>query len=277
MNILDPLLPRPFRIVKALKESSDVFTLELVPESSSETDLSFLPGQFNMLYEFGAGEVPISISGAGSGGESFLHTIRAVGSVTDKMKKLKVNSVLGLRGPFGKAWPIEANKGKDVVLVAGGIGLAPLRPVIYHIMKFREQYGRVTLLYGARTPKDILFKREYSQWQKKSIAVEIAVDTADVAWEGNVGVVTKLVSRIELTPQDTVAMICGPEIMMRFVTEALYEKGVDDSLMYVSMERNMQCAVGFCGHCQYGSQFICKDGPVYSFDQLKSVFLRKEF
>ncbi|MBK9040097.1 MAG: FAD/NAD(P)-binding protein [Bdellovibrionales bacterium] len=276
MKSKNSLLPVPYRIVKCTQETSDVFTIELVPEDSQQS-MEFSPGQFNMLYQFGVGEVPISISGDSAKADRYIHTIRAVGTVTRRMKILTEKSQLGLRGPFGVPWPLDKALEKDIFLIAGGIGLAPLRPVIYAYLANKSRYGRLSVLYGARSPKDLVFKKEFSQWRKLGVELSVAVDAAGPSWKGHVGAVTKLIPNLDLDPKKSLVMVCGPEIMMRFIADPLLGRGIAERDIYVSMERNMQCAVGFCGHCQYGGEFICKDGPVFSFDRLSSTFLRREF
>ena len=271
------MTPEAFRVRKFRRETEDVFTLELVPKGRKRK-LDFSAGQFNMLYAFGAGEVPISISGNASESGGFVHTIRAVGPTTQALQRLKPRAQVGVRGPFGVPWPLDKAKGKDVVILAGGIGLPPLRPVIYHVLSHRKDYGRLVILYGARQPKDVLFPSELARWKKKKdVQVEVTVDSADPSWMGNVGVVPKLIQLAAFDPFNTVAMMCGPEIMMRYAIEGLKTRGISDDRIFVSLERNMKCAVGFCGHCQYGSEFICKDGPVFPYARVSSVFLRKEF
>ena len=219
-----------------------------------------------------------------------VHTIRAVGVVTSHLEKLKKGMRIGIRGPYGSAWPIKhavkPAQPKDILLVAGGIGLAPLRPVLYHVASHRQQYGQVTLLYGARTPKDLLFTKELERWKTKyDIKVEVTVDHAEKSllsgvssvWKGDIGVVPTIVSRAQFDPSNTVAMLCGPEIMMRFTVAELEKRGMPDSAIYLSMERNMKCAVGFCGHCQYLGHFLCKDGPVYTYETVgQAFFVTKE-
>lgn len=266
------MVPHPAEVTRVRKETHDTFTLELAAD-----EFSFLPGQFNMLYAFGAGEAPISVSGDPQRRDRIVHTIRRVGGVTNELGKLNKGDQLGLRGPFGTGWPLEEAKGKDVLIVAGGIGLAPLRPVIYELFSRREEFDRVGILYGARTPSDLLFAKDLERWRGRFDAeVEVTVDQGDVSWRGRVGVVTSLIDRIELSPSDSVAMICGPEIMMRFTIRALERAGVSAQQTYVSMERNMKCAVGFCGHCQYGADFVCKDGPVFRFDRIEDRFVVPE-
>lgn len=274
--IAEPMVPIPFRIERTVKDLRDTFTVNLRAERG-KTSFSFAPGQFNMLYQFGVGEVPISISGDPGKPETLVHTIRAVGSVTDAMAALKPGAVMGVRGPFGSAWPVDAVEGCDVVLVAGGVGLAPLRPAIYHILENRARYGRFVILYGARTPRDILFRAQLEKWSARlDTYVDVTVDRASGDWHGNVGVVTKLIDHGGFDPDNTAAMICGPETMMRFTIQALGHQGVSHERIYVSMERNMKCAVGFCGHCQFGGHFVCRDGPVFRFDQIEDLFKVRE-
>jgi NAD(P)H-flavin reductase len=193
------------------------------------------------------------------------------------MGLLKPGDALGVRGPYGSPWPVTEEEGHDVVVVAGGIGLAPLRPVLYHLMSQREKYGKIVLLYGARTPEDILYKRELERWRGKfDLEVQVTVDRGSSGWRGNVGVVTPLLSRAPFNPSNTVALLCGPEIMMRFAVIELQKRGVPADRMYLSMERNMKCALGYCGHCQYGPMFVCKDGPVFRFDRIASIFSKGE-
>jgi NAD(P)H-flavin reductase len=274
---LDPMRPVPFTVRQAQRETGDTFTLVLEPPQGVSGVFPFSPGQFNMLYVFGVGEVPISISGDPARPEALVHTIRAVGAVTRAMQRLSRGDVVGVRGPFGAPWPVDQAHGQDVVLVAGGIGLAPLRPALYHVLLHRGQYGRVVLLYGARTPRDILFARELKEWRGRfDMEVEVTVDRATIEWQGSVGVVTKLVDRAPFDPASTMAFLCGPEIMMRFAVLALQRRGVDDQGVFVSMERNMKCGVGLCGHCQLGPVFVCRDGPVFRYDQIASLFAQRE-
>ncbi len=272
----DPMVPIPYRIERYRKETHDTFTLELRPASDQSLP-PFRAGQFNMLYVYGVGEVPISISGNPENGEVIVHTTRAVGTVTSTMQHLKAGHVIGMRGPFGSTWPIEEAKGQDVVIVAGGIGLAPLRPVIYYLLNHREKFGQVVILYGARTPEDILYRKEIESWRKRlDMEVLVTVDRATGHWRGNVGVVTRLIPRAPFDPYAAVAMVCGPEIMMYYTVLELMDQGIPKSSIYVSMERNMKCAVGFCGHCQYGPHFICKDGPVFPYERIENLFTKRE-
>lgn len=272
----DPMAPVPYRVLRVRHETSDTLTFEF--GSVNGQRFPFMPGQFNMLYLFGVGEVPISISGDPEHPEILVHTIRAVGAVTNPLCKLKPGDIVGIRGPFGSCWPVIEAAGNDIVIVTGGVGLAPLRPAIYHILNHRGEYGRVALLYGARTPGDMLYKKELAEWRGRfDVQVEVTVDAAKPEeWQGNVGVVTTLIPRAHFDPHHVTALVCGPEIMMRFTILELQKRGLRDDQIYISMERNMKCAIGFCGHCQYGPNFVCKDGPVFRFDRVKEIFGKRE-
>lgn len=260
---VNPMQPEPFRIERVQRDTYDTFTVELKPNGG----FHFQPGQFNMLYIFGVGEIPISISGDPAHPEKLVHTTRVVGTVTRAMGELKPGDWVGVRGPFGSAWPMKQIRGYDLVFVAGGIGLAPLRPALYQALTHRDKYGKIVLLYGTRSPEDILYRNELEKWRARfDLDVYVTVDYADEKWHGNVGVVTKLIPKAPFDPAHTVALTCGPEVMMRFTAAELVKRGVEMQNIYVSMERNMKCAIGFCGHCQFGPTFICKDGPVYTYD-----------
>ncbi|HME31127.1 MAG TPA: FAD/NAD(P)-binding protein [Terriglobales bacterium] len=272
----DPMLPMSYRIQRVRQETDDTFTLELLPEDSGER-FSFAPGQFNMLYVFGVGEVPISISSDPDDAPMLKHTTRVVGTVTKAMRKLKHGETIGIRGPFGTHWPVEEAAGRDVVIVAGGIGLAPLRPALYRLMAEREKYRKIVLLYGTRTPEDMLYRHELEQWRGKfDLQIEVTVDRAASSWRGNVGVVTTMIPRAPFDPSNTFAMVCGPEVMMRFTVMELLKRGVVPERTYLSAERNMKCGIGFCGHCQYGPTFVCKDGPVFAFPRIASIIGKSE-
>ena len=262
------MAPLPFRVSRRRRDTHDTWTLELEPLAGPR--LAPRPGQFTMLYAFGIGEVPISVSGDVHG--RLVHTVRRVGAVSRAICESRPGSVLGVRGPFGNAWPVEAARGADVVVVAGGIGLAPLRPAIYDVLGDRDAYGEVALLYGSRTPGDLLFTRELERWRGRFDAqVEVTVDAAESGWRGSVGVVGKLVARARFEAGAAIALICGPEVMMRFTAQALLERGVSPDRIYLSMERNMRCGLGHCGHCQLGTTLVCRDGPVYRYDALEPL------
>lgn len=229
----------------------------------------FAPGQFNMLYLPGAGEIAISISDDPRNNNSCAHTIRVAGNVTRTLAGMNVGETLGLRGPFGTSWPLSECIGRDVVLVAGGIGLAPLRPAICRLLHDRRQFGRLNLLYGARSPDTLLYEDEYHDWSRQGLIVHATVDRSSAGWMGHVGVVTLMLERLRsFDPRNTVLLCCGPEVMMKFTVMTALNRGLTPERMWVSMERNMQCAVGLCGHCQLGSAFICKDGPVFRYDRI---------
>ena len=271
-----PMLPSPYRIEKVRRETSDIFTWNLRPQEGRE-GFPFAPGQFNMLYAFGSGEVPVSISGDPTDPDTLVHTIRAVGPVTKAMERLARGDALGVRGPFGSQWPVAQAEGSDVLLIAGGIGLAPLRPALYHILAARRSYGKVILLYGTRTPSDMLFRAELEEWRARfDLQVLVTVDRGDQDWMGTVGVVTRLIARSQFDPDSTVAMVCGPDVMIRFTVTELLDRGLPVTNIYLSTERNMKCAVGFCGHCQFGPTFVCKDGPVYRYDAVSSWLAIRE-
>ena len=272
----DPMRPEPFAVRQVTRETGDTFTLTLAP-AGEKALRPFAPGQFNMLYVFGIGEVPISISGDPARPELLVHTIRSVGATTRALQKLVRGDLVGVRGPFGSAWPVDQAQGHDVVFVAGGIGLAPLRPALYHVLLHRGLYGRVVLLYGARTPRDLLYPKELRDWRGRfDLEVEVTVDRATVEWQGAVGVVTRLVARSPFDPQNAMAFICGPEVMIRFAAVGLERRGVADTGIFVSLERNMKCAVGVCGHCQFGGKFVCKNGPVFRYDDVQPFFGMRE-
>jgi NAD(P)H-flavin reductase len=260
----DEMLPYPYRVVSKTTETPDTVTLVL--EGLDGHQIAFHPGQFTMIYAFGVGEVPISVSGNPFFPNTLVHTVRAVGSVTNAIVDLEPGDVVGARGPYGRGWPMAAATGKDLLIVAGGIGLAPLRPAIIHALTGRAEVRSLSLIYGARTPADLLYKDDLLGWKfSPDIHVEVTVDRAPSDWWGDVGLVTNLLPRVSFDPGNTVAMVCGPEVMMRVVARELGGSGVAADHLWMSIERNMKCAIGFCGHCQYGSDFICKNGPVGSY------------
>jgi NAD(P)H-flavin reductase len=255
----------PWRVTANRRESHDTVTLELEPPEP----FGFQPGQFNMLRVPGIGEIPISISGDPSRVGPVLHTIRDVGAVTHALCTARPGHQIGVRGPYGTSWPVQAAQGGDVVIVAGGIGLPPLRPAIYHVLAHRESFGRIVLLYGARTPSDLLFTGELAAWRSRfDLTVEVTVDTAGRDWYGNVGVVPDLIGKAAFEPGTSVAFTVGPEIMMRFTVRALLAAGVPENRVFLSMERDMQCAAALCGHCQLGPFLVCRDGPVLCYRPL---------
>ena len=261
------MVPEPFEILAKRQDTVDTWTLELGPRSG--TALRFAPGQFTMLSARGGGEVPISISGDPDRPERLVHTVRAVGLASAAICRAEPGSVLGVRGPFGAPWPVGEVQGRDVVIAAGGIGLAPLRPPVLHLLARPERYGRLILLYGGRAPDQLLYRNELAEWRARGLEVFVTVDIAGPEWLGHVGVVPRLVRRAELDWAEAASMLCGPEVMMRFMTAALVAQGMRTRSIYASMERNMQCGIGHCGHCQLGPTLVCRDGPVYRWSELE--------
>ena len=273
---MDSMIPVPWRVERMTRENRDTVTLKLAP-TRPDIKFSFSAGQFNMIYLFGIGEVPISVSGHEDKSGCVSHTVRKVGAVSGAMIKLKPGAVVGVRGPFGSRWPVDLRDGGDVVVIAGGLGMAPLRPAVQELLRNRRDYRRIALLYGARQPADLLYLKELRRWGERfDVRIELTADSAGREWSGHVGVVTALLPKIDFDPGRTTALVCGPEIMMRFAMRELRNYGVEDDRLYLSMERNMKCAVGFCGHCQLGSTFVCKDGPVFRYPQIKPWFEGRE-
>jgi NAD(P)H-flavin reductase len=272
----EPMLPRPWRVSAVAAETADTFTLTLEPADATEA-FGFTPGQFNMLYVFGAGEVPISISGDPRDPTRLVHTTRAVGAVTRAMARIKRGDVLGVRGPFGSGWPMAQAEGRDVVLVAGGIGLAPLRAALFHLLGRRERAGRVVLLYGARTPGDLLYRAQLARWAERAdLDLRVTVDRGAHGWTGRVGVVTSLIAHAPFEPANALALVCGPEVMMRFAALELECRGVPRERIHLSLERNMACAVGSCGRCQFGPDYLCRSGPVFRYDRVRPLLQIQE-
>lgn len=270
------MVPVPFLVRRRFRETADTVTLEMVPQQPRDL-IDFSPGQFNMLYAFGIGDVPISISGNPARPETLMHTIRAVGAVSTALLRLRKGAMVGVRGAFGTGWPVHEACGKDVVLIGGGIGLAPLRPVIYHLLNNRKVFEGVTLLCGARTPRDVIFRRHLKRWQRRTdFQVEVTVDAAGAEWQGHVGVVTRMIARLSSHPSNTIAMVCGPEVMMRFAVWELLQWGLAPDRIFLSLERNMKCGTGICGHCQFGPVFVCTEGPVVSYERIAPWFHRRE-
>jgi NAD(P)H-flavin reductase len=268
------MVPRLFRLVQRRQDTADTFTILLEPIDG--VPLAFVPGQFTMLSAFGVGEVPISVSGDANVSGPLQHTVRDVGAVTHALARASVGDVLGVRGPYGTGWDVEDGHHKDVVFVAGGIGLAPLRPAVLEVLSRRDDFGRVVLLYGARSPEELLFVDELKQWEGRGMEVLVTVDYGRESWAGRVGLVTKLIPQAGFDPMSTLALICGPEVMMRHTAMALVRRGVRSNRIRVSLERNMRCGIGLCGHCQYRELFVCVDGPVLPYAQVTGLLGLRE-
>ncbi len=266
-------VPARYRVASRAAETYDTVTLVLEPVD--EPIAPHRPGQFAMLYAFGSGEVPISISG-GPGGPGLVYTIRSVGAVTRALCKADRGELIGVRGPYGTDWGVADAAGQDVIVVAGGIGLAPLRPALLAALAARSRYRRVTVLVGTRTPDDLVFAGELDAWRQQGADVRVTVDRAAVGWRGHVGVVTQLIDRVDVDPAATLALVCGPEVMMRLTARSLLARGVGPGSVRISLERNMRCGIAECGHCQLGPLLLCRDGPVISYQRAAPLLSVKE-
>lgn len=262
-------VPTPFTIRGRTAETADTVSMLLAPSAGDPTP-TFRPGQFNMLYVFGVGEVAVSISGDPEQSDGFVHTVRAVGKVSQALAAATPGMAIGVRGPFGTGWPVEEAEGKDVVVVGGGLGIAPLRPLLYEFAEHRDRYGRVEIIYGARTPKDLVYYSQIQSWRARpDLRFQTTVDSAGRDWYGDVGVVTTRLPDARFEPGNTVAFLCGPEIMMKRTAQALESRGVAEDRIWLSLERNMKCALGLCGHCQLGPEFVCRNGPVFRYQEIR--------
>jgi NAD(P)H-flavin reductase len=271
-----PMTPRPWRVAARRRETADSWTLDLEPADGGP-GMSYLPGQFNMIYAFGIGEVPISISGDPGAGGPLVHTVRDVGAVSAAICRAGPGEELGVRGPYGTAWPVATAAGRHLLIVAGGVGLAPLRPALRDALARRDELAGLTLLLGGRTPADLLFRDELEELgDDPRLDLAVTVDGAAGGWRGHVGVVTTLIEDLDLDPAATTALMCGPEVMMRFAAEALIGRGMAAGDLHVSMERNMKCAVTHCGRCQFGPTFVCREGAVMSYGDIERIFNLRE-
>ena len=265
----NPWHTQTVRIDDIVQEAEGIATYRLSHLPTDDQDYRFIPGQFNMLYLPGVGESAISMSGDPEENLCWIHTVRVAGNVTRTLAGLEIGQTLGLRGPFGTGWPVDTLVGQDVVVVAGGLGLAPLRPLLYYFTKHREQFGSIRVICGARTPDGLLFQTEYAGWKQQGLDIQLTVDRPTPDWTGQIGVVTLLIDRMNLTrPAATSLVTCGPEVMMKYSAISAIKRGIPAENIWVSLERNMQCAAGLCGHCQLGPEFICKDGPVLRYDRV---------
>ncbi len=276
---LNPYEPHEAIIVERIQEAPDLFTLRIeFTDPEIRAACKFEPGQFNMLYLYGVGEIAISIVSDPLDCLIIDHTIRVVGRVTRGLANLKTGDRIGVRGPYGRGWPMLESKQKDIVVVTGGLGCAPVVSVINYIEQRREEFGRLNIVQGVKHSADLIWKERYEQWRKlPDTKVLLAADVGEALWPWHVGPVTSLFDQLEFDPDNVSVMMCGPQGMMRVVCDHMLDNRVAESQLYLSMERNMQCAVGHCGHCQYGSKFICKDGPVFSYDKIRHLFETKGF
>ena len=265
--------PLPYRVADTRPETADTRSVELVPVGRELPPFS--PGQFAMVYAFGVGEVPISVSALRGPRGGLVHTVRAVGAVSTALYRLRPGGTVGLRGPYGTGWDLDAAAGQDVLVIAGGIGLAPLRPVVHAVLDRPELYGRLGILVGARTPGDLVYREEIESWRGPA-RVAVTVERPGPGWHGPVGVVTTLLDRFGIRPERTCALVCGPEVMIRHTARALTDRGVPPHRVQVSLERTMRCATGHCGHCQLGPLLLCRDGPVVGYDRAEPLLAVRE-
>jgi len=275
----DAYLPQEAQIIERIEESPGLFTLRLrFTDPQVQSAYQFEPGQFNMLYLHGVGEIPISIVSDPKDELIFEHTIRAVGRVSNAMSCLKPGGFIGVRGPYGRGWPLQAAEQRDVVVVTGGLGCAPVVSVINYIAHRRERFGKLNIVQGVKHSSDFIWRERYDHWREMpDTTVLLAADRGEPIWPWHIGRVTDLFDQLDFDPAHVSVMLCGPEGMMRVVVRQMLDRKVAESDIWLSMERNMQCAVGHCGHCQYGGKFICKDGPVFSFTELKPLFGKAGF
>ncbi|MHC9063372.1 FAD/NAD(P)-binding protein [Nitrospira sp. CMX1] len=269
--MINPYLIHPATIIEKIREADDIHTYRLrLNDEETRRNFRFTAGQFNMVYLFGVGEVAISIVSDPEEPERLDHTIRSVGRVTSAIAQRQVGEVLGIRGPFGKGWPLEEARGHDVVIVTGGLGCAPVVGAIDYMFRRRRHYGSVKIIHGVKTSRDLLFHERFEAWGKQSdTEVLLASNQRDEAWRYHVGVVTDLFECVTLDPAKTMVLMCGPEIMMRLGVPILMRRGIRATAIHVSLERHMECGIGLCGHCQMGPYFLCKDGPVMRYDRIE--------
>lgn len=272
---MNPHLPRTAEVVSRTAESADTFSLQL--RLLDDAPYRFAPGQFNMLYLYGCGEVPISIVTEPED-RLLTHTVRAVGRITRGMAALRRGDQIGVRGPYGRGWPMQEAEGRDLVVVTGGLGCAPSVSIIHHVLAHRERFGHLSILQGVKHTADLIWRAQYDAWSAMpDIDVLLAADVATPGWHGRVGLVTTLFDQLSFDAQRTIAMLCGPQVMMRAAAEGLHERGLAADDIYLSMERNMQCALGHCGHCQIGGVFVCRDGPVFPWPAVRALLGKRGF
>jgi NAD(P)H-flavin reductase len=272
-------LPVAASVVERTQESRDIFTLTFkFTDPAFKEAYGFTPGQFNMMYLFGVGEVPMSIVSDPDDNTVFAHTIRRVGRVTNALSQLDIGDEVGIRGPFGRGWPLEQAHGKNVLIITGGLGCAPSVSIINYIVKRKEQFGKLIILQGVKHSDDLIFREHYAKWAKlPDVQVLLAADVSKPNWPGFTGLITELIDQIQIDTQNTICMMCGPEAMMVAAVKRLEQEQLPGNVIYTNMERNMECAVGHCGHCQFGGQFVCKDGPVFCYPDIQSLLLKRGF
>ncbi len=269
-------IPRSATVIDRIDESPTVFTLRLRLEEDPDTPFVFRPGQFNMVGVFGVGEVPLSIVSDPLDIDFFDHTVRIVGRVTTAMARVRPGERLGIRGPFGSGWPVEQAVGRDIVLVSGGLGCAPLVSVVNYISRRRDQFGQMTLLHGVKSPEEMIYRERFKELSRQDrTRILLTSDRAGDGWEGSVGPVTALLDDLRFNPDTTSAKLCGPEPMMVAAVKKLITGGMAEEEIFVSLERSMQCAEGLCGHCMLVGHFICRDGPVFRYRDIRPLLEHK--
>ena len=269
----NPYRPWPARItsIRTLTENEKLFEFRLIDDRIREA-FCHQPGQFVELSIFGVGEAPISISSSTTKRGFIELCVRKTGTFTEELHKMQCGDIVGIRGPFGRGFPIEEMRGHDVLLVAGGLGIAPLRSLINHIHDERSDFGKIIIIYGSRSPQDIMFREQFEMWKhRKDFELHLTVDNPDDTWDGEVGVVTKPFAQLEIDPDTTFGAMCGPPVMYRFVVEEMRKKHISYDHIYMSFERHMKCGMGKCGHCQIGHQYCCIDGPVFNYWEAKNI------
>ncbi|HUK34862.1 MAG TPA: FAD/NAD(P)-binding protein [Vicinamibacterales bacterium] len=268
-----PYLTHPARIVARRTETEGIYTYTTrFVDPAVRREFRFKSGQFNMLYAFGLGEVAISIVSDPAEPETIEHTIRIAGRVTGVIADWKVGDVVGIRGPYGNGWPVDEARRRDIVVITGGLGCAPVVGLINYIFRRREEYGELHILHGVKTPNDLLYRERFDEWRRAPrTRVYLTTDRPDKSWHYKIGVVTELFDELKVPPT-SIVMLCGPEVMMRMAAHSLQGKGIADDAIFLSMERRMECAVGLCGHCQYREHFVCKNGPIFSYRTVKELF-----
>jgi len=274
-----PYLPQPAEIVERVEETADIFTLRLrLADADAHAAYQYLPGQFNMLYLYGVGEVPISIVSDPVDDTLLDHTVRALGRVTRGLAALGTGERIGVRGPFGRGWPLEQARGRNILVVTGGLGCAPTVAAIRYILKRRDEYGHLTIIQGVKHSDDLLWRSAYEAWAREpDTQVLLSADRAGPAWPWHVGVVTELFGHARIDCANTLCLMCGPEPMIKAAVTELQGMGMAADAIHVSMERNMQCALGHCGHCQFGGHFVCRNGPVFRFSELAPLLGQRGF
>ncbi len=266
-------MENPYRLIEAeiidiVEETSNIKTFTLRPKEK----ISFKTGEFMEVAVPGLGEAPFTPSSDPAEEKRLDFTIMNVGRVTAALHSMKPGRILGIRGPYGKGYPLKDFKNKEVLVVGGGVGLAPLRSLLYSLFNDIDNYKKIDIRYGAKAPEDIVYKEEIKAWdKKKNTFLTMTVDNGTSSWKGHVGLVTTILEKLDINLKNAVAVVCGPPIMMKFVTFKLLEKGVLPQNLYLSMEKNMSCGIGKCGHCRLGSYYACKDGPVFSYDKIKDT------